>query len=150
MFLTLGGEAGGGFLGYSAIDSAARSGLFATFFGIGAGATLGAWSSVVLVGHAFRGKGNPAVSFLGALGGSLLSLAVLVPVVTTPLPSDSGLLTLAAVAALFLPPAGAILGYELSQPQSPDSSTAPPVQLTPSISLAPGGRGGGIGIAGRF
>jgi hypothetical protein len=113
-------------------------------------AVFGSWFGTALGGVAFGGKGHVGYAFLGALAGGGLALVAVIPAVIGQQNNDTSLLTPALVTGVFAPVLGAILGYELSWPSDPDSTTAPPIQLMPSISLTTGGRGGTVGIAGTF
>lgn len=150
MFLNLGAAIGGGALGYFSSDPSLSSLTLGVSLGAASGSALGSWAGVMIAGQICRGRGNPLATAFGALGGGAVTLAVLLGVLGNNDPSNTPLIDLAAGVVLFVPTTGAILGYELSRPESPDSTTAPPVQLTPTFSLAPDGRGGRIGLAGTF
>jgi hypothetical protein len=111
--------------------------------GVGAaGLGLGAASGVYLAGALMNARGRYLPTLLGGLAGAALPLAV--SGITGADIESAPLL----VSFLALPVAGAILGYELSNPLTRQRSERAATAVVPTVALAPGG--GGLGLAGRF
>jgi ABC-type Mn2+/Zn2+ transport system permease subunit len=96
------------------------------------------------------GKGHVGYAFAGALAGGGLALVAVIPAVIAYQSHDGSLMEIAMLTGMLAPFFGAMFGYEFSSPPDPDSTTAPPIQLIPAISLSTDGRGGVVGIAGSF
>jgi hypothetical protein len=112
--------------------------------GVGAvGLGLGAASGVYLAGALMNARGRYLPTLLGGLAGAGVPLAV--SGITGADVESAPIL----ISFLALPVAGAILGYELSNPlsrQQPVSASS--TAVLPTVALAPGG--GSLGLAGRF
>lgn len=112
--------------------------------GVGAvGLGLGAASGVYLAGALMNARGRYLPTLLGGLAGAGVPLAVSgltgADVESAPI----------LISFLALPVAGAILGYELSNPLSRQRSVSTAsTAVLPTVALTPGG--GALGLAGRF
>jgi hypothetical protein len=136
------GAIGGGMLGLFAGSEGGSVGMLA--WGV-VGVSCGSYMGTFFGGAAMGGNGNLGFTFLGAAGGSLLSVLML------PLLAQTGLVPLVLGTLLALPVTGAIIGYEASHAAgNPYWSRGQPWRFMPTVALTRDGKGAAAGLAGTF